>query len=202
MKNIYDELLMSFCSKDWQHQKVAYPCMAGQYAYATDMTKAICIPVRMIARNYGEPKVDFVRIFDCPKVDPVKIDREKLRELIDVIPKEDAYEMCEQCEGTGQVLCPCCEHIDVCKECRGVGHNGKKIGKKIAHYAIISILGSIYKADNIETLVYVAEKLEAQIRIVSERTSGIAIFEIGEDVSVAICTTMARSGSKIFELEI
>ena len=202
MKNIYDELLMSFCSKDGQHQKFAYPCMAGQYAYATDMTKAIRIPVSMIASNYDDPKVLIQGIFDRPKVDPVEINREKLREFIDGIPKEDAYEMCEQCEGTGQVLCPCCEHIDVCKECRGVGHNGKKIGKKIPDYAIISILGSIYKADNIETLVEVAEKLEAQIRIVSERTSGIAIFEIGADVSVAICTTMARHDSKIFELEI
>jgi hypothetical protein len=202
MKNIYDELLLSFCSKDDMHQKVAYPSMAGQYAYATDMTKAIRIPVRMIARNYGEPKVGFVRIFDRPKVDPVKIDCEKLREFIGGIPKEDAYEMCEQCEGTGQVLCPCCENIDDCRECRGLGHNGKKIGKKIPDYAIISILGSIYKVDNIETLVEVAEKLEAQIRIVSERTSGIAIFEIGADVSVAICTTMARHDSKIFELEI
>lgn len=202
MKNIYDELLLSFCSKDEQHQKVAYPCMAGQYAYANDRIKAIRIPVRMIANNYGEPKVNVENIFNFKKVEHVEISREKLRELIDVIPKEDAYEMCEQCEGTGQVVCPCCEHIDKCNECGGRGHNGNKIGKKIPDNSIISILGSIYKADNIETLVEVAEKLEAQIRIVSERTSGIAIFEIGADVSVAICTTMKRSGSKIFELEI
>ncbi len=52
----------------------------------------------------------------------------KLQDILDIftqirmIPEyEDKYVICSQCDGSGEVECDCCEHINECKECNGEG---------------------------------------------------------------------------------
>jgi hypothetical protein len=124
--NNYDYVLSLYKSTDEIRPNLCSVFPQDSYYIATDAHTIIYVNKTDAALEYPivEKSVDGVKFLnENPTDSEMRVDKKDLASYFVTAEMKwfNNYKKCEKCDGSGDNMCGCCEHVSECKECYGSG---------------------------------------------------------------------------------
>lgn len=128
--NNYDYVLSLYKSTDEIRPNLCSVFPQGEYYISTDAHTIIYINKTDAGLEYPivENSVNALKFLkENPTDSEMKVDKKDLTSYFVKAEMEwyNHYKKCGKCQGSGDIMCECCEHTSECKECYGSGDSEK-----------------------------------------------------------------------------
>jgi hypothetical protein len=183
------------------------------YVYATNASMVIKVPAESCMLQYN--KID--KFPDCEsfisKYDFIAKTRFNVDQAIEILAahkwtRELNTKTCEECNGTGVIMCDACNHEHECKDCNGEGSRVTGIANlsllvTTEYYQVVKIQNKVFRADYIHVLTVCAALLKVEeISVLwNENEYDPHIFEVG-DAQILIMPRRQDLNDFVYEIKV
>jgi hypothetical protein len=214
LREMYFEVLTSFCGNDRYREWMNTPFVVGNKAHSTDAYFLTIIDAEKVEGFEKLPKENakkFHGIIPTDRNVEIEIKTKRIKTDFEKAPQIDAYDIvgedidCLECDGHGEVEWEYENHTKDfdCPVCDGEGKSSVskqiKNGKtRIDDYLCVKIGNSFFAADKIEKVLKTAEKINAKnITLTYQDTPNKgSIFKLN-DLEILVMPYMQNDNQKV-----